>query len=333
MPFNELNQQVPDSVAQEARNRGCLNGVRYVYQEGQYGPRQRPCASLGCFRATRFGSTNYQNFRVSLGDGWVAFRSPSGTAQAQQPVVGEPVVEEPVVDEPTVVEPTVDEAVVCDAAERRFLPGALDQVLDLLSSERYMPDDDPWLAQGRKHVEQSIDSLIQEFAQFPYLHRVEHSIHAQLFHIMMSHEELAQRVLFGNDSATTQLVHKEWPESIAREDKDRGNFDLAVLTPQLLKSCASIKAFREGRLHAPIVIEVGLDYKAKHLAGDVLKLLNSKPKYGYLIHLVRESSREPEAEKIILESESKFGIKTAYVWTSLGEVVVKGVNEQQITPR
>ncbi len=207
------------------------------------------------------------------------------------------------------------------------------EVLDLLSSARYSPDDDSWLPNAKALVERSIDSLVHDFLQFPYLHRVEHSIHAELFHIMMSHEELAQRVPLGNELAKTKLVHKEWPENVARQGNRRGNFDLTVLTPQLLRGCPSIRAFRDGHLHAPIVIEMGLDYNAHHLAGDAKKLINSKPKHGYLIHLVRELPREPVAEQIILGIEAKFGIKTAYAWTAGGQAAVKFVNDKAITEK
>jgi hypothetical protein len=146
----------------------------------------------------------------------------------------------------------------------------------------------------------------------------------------MSHPELAQRVSLGSESAKTQLVHKEWPESVPRQGNRRGNFDLVVLTPKLLNGCPSIGAFRDGHLQAPIVIEMGLDYDAKHLARDAKKLMNSKPKHGYLIHLVRELPREPNAEQIILGIEAKFGIKTAYAWTAGGQVAVKLVNDNII---
>lgn len=209
--------------------------------------------------------------------------------------------------------------------------GAVAEVLDLLSSDQYSPDDDPWLPEAKDIVEDAIDQLVQDFIDCPYLHRVEHSIHAELFHILMSHPQLAQRVSLGNDLAKTQLIHKEWPESIAREGKGRGNFDLAVLSPQLLRACPSISAFHGGHLHAPIVIEMGLDYDAEHLARDAQKLMNSKPKHGYLIHLVRELPREPSAEKIVLGIEGRFGIKTAYAWIATGQSAFKLVNDPSIT--
>jgi len=208
---------------------------------------------------------------------------------------------------------------------------AVAEVLELLNPDRYSPDEDPWLPQAANLVEESIDYLIQEFLDCPYLHRVEHSIHAQLFHILVSHEELAKRVILGDGFAKTQLIHKEWPESVARENNRRGNFDLAVLSPQLIKTCPSISAFRSGYLEAPIVIEMGLDYDAEHLARDALKLINSKPKRGYLIHLVRELPRERSTEKIVLGIETRFAIKTAYAWTSSGQSAFKLINDRSIT--
>lgn len=212
--------------------------------------------------------------------------------------------------------------------------GAVAEVLDILNPDRYSPDDDPWLPQATNLVERAIDYLVREFLDYPYLHRVEHSIHAQLFHILMSNKELAQRVPLGDGFAETQLIHKEWPESLAREGNRRGNFDLAVLSPQLLKGCPSISAFRGGHLDAPIVIEMGLDYDAEHLARDAQKLMNSKPKHGYLIHLIRELPREPSAEKIIIGIiEARLAIKTAYAWTAGRQCVFKLVNDRSITEK
>ena len=276
MPMNELGHEVPSDVAEEARKLNCLGGVKYVYRDGNYGDRH-PVASIACIRATRFQSTNYQNHKVALGGGWVAFRSPAGFSPTRFP---------PPEPRPPEVDELADEADVPPIIQSNVA-----EVLGLLSSDRYIPEEDSWLPQAKLLVEQSIDQLIQEFIEFPYLHRVEHSIHFQLFHILLTHEELAQRVPFGAELGVTQLIHKEWPESIARKGNRRGNFDLAVLSPQQLKGCTTTDAFRDGLLHVPIVIEMGLDYDAEHLAGDVIKLVNSKPKHGYLVHLVRERAK------------------------------------------
>jgi len=149
---------------------------------------------------------------------------------------------------------------------------------------------------------------------------------------MMKHQELAQRVTLGDKLGVTQLVHKEWPDNIfTKSGGRRGYFDLAILSPKLLKECPSLKAFRKGHLQAPIVIEIGLDYNARHLIGDAKKLIYSKPTQGYLIHLVREVPREPEAEKIVLDIEAESGIKIAYAWKAREQIAYKGVNDRTIT--
>jgi hypothetical protein len=207
------------------------------------------------------------------------------------------------------------------------------EVLNLLRCNAYSPDQDAWLPAAKDIVERVIDRLLTEFLQSPYLHRVEHSMHAHLYQMLVAEEVLAERIPIGARLADAQLVHKEWPETIARQGNRRGNFDLAVLSPTLLKGCASIKTFREGRLVAPIVIEMGLDYDAEHLAGDAKKLINSRPKYGYLLHLVREQPRSGDAEEIILGMESKFGIKTAYACTAGRQQAYKLLGDGSITEK
>ncbi|PYS55571.1 MAG: hypothetical protein DMG13_03480 [Acidobacteria bacterium] len=95
-----------------------------------------------------------------------------------------------------------------------------------------------WELAAKLAVEKSIDQFILEFIQFPYLHRVEHSIHCELFKILTSRKMLSSTYPMGRWA--TQPVHKEWPEVLPRPEKGnrRGNFDLSVLTPQRLKSCS-----------------------------------------------------------------------------------------------
>jgi hypothetical protein len=217
-------------------------------------------------------------------------------------------------------------------SETFSVPVAVAEVLNLLRSGAYIPDHDEWLVKARSVVETVIDRLLDEFLQAPYLHRVEHSMHAHLFHMLVSEVLLGVQAPIGAGLGRTQLIHKEWPETIAREGNRRGNFDLSILSPKLLETCGNMRTFREGRLQAPIVIEMGLDYDAEHLAEDAKKLMNSKPKHGYLIHLGRELPREPEAEEILLGLESKFGIKTAYCWVTGSHNSMKRLSETTITP-
>ncbi|MGI8961065.1 MAG: hypothetical protein ACR2IV_15125 [Bryobacteraceae bacterium] len=209
--------------------------------------------------------------------------------------------------------------------------GAVAEVLNLLRSGTYAPDNDPWLLQARDTVETAINRFVEEFLQSPYLHRVEHSIRAHLFHLLASEQMLAVQVPIGAGLAKTQLIHQEWPERTVPEGKLKGTFDLALLSPNLLETCASVEVFREGRLQAPIVIETGLDCDAEHLAEHAKKLMNSRPWRGYLIHLGREMPREPEAEEILLALESKLGIKTVYCWVAGSHKTIKRLGEKTIT--
>jgi hypothetical protein len=109
-------------------------------------------------------------------------------------------------------------------------------------------------------VEQAVDLLVDDFAEHPYRHRVEHSLHLQLYRALADHRQLDVLAPVGTSSLRAGLIHKEWPETRPGRDADRrGLFDLAVLAPSQLAQ-ASIDQFRQGRIHAPIVVEVGLDY-------------------------------------------------------------------------
>ena len=76
MPKNECGIEVPTEVAKKAEELGCVQGVKYVYRDGEYEGKM-PVASLSCKRATRFYSDRYDHYKVVLARGWVAFRSPS----------------------------------------------------------------------------------------------------------------------------------------------------------------------------------------------------------------------------------------------------------------
>lgn len=166
-----------------------------------------------------------------------------------------------------------------------------------------------WESNARVAVEQSIDQFILEFIEFPYLHRVEHSVHCELFQV------LARRKIFSRTYPMgrwlTQPIHKEWPEYLPRPEKGnrRGNFDLSILAPERLNSC-SFSDFREGRIRPSIVIEVGLDYDLDHLTADADKLKNSGIDDSYLVHLVRQDVADDfdAVERFLLGC----GLKTAY---------------------
>lgn len=152
--------------------------------------------------------------------------------------------------------------------------------------------DDLWTEAIIPEVEKAINRLVDEFVQLPYLHRVEHSLHCQLYGFLVESSLLAGVVNYGEVIART--VQKEWPETLPRRDekdpdRKRGNFDLAILGPPALDkgNHMTIEDFKDGRIRPAVVIEVGLDYPLKHLAHDVTKLTHSEVRHGYLVHLAR----------------------------------------------
>ncbi len=148
----------------------------------------------------------------------------------------------------------------------------------------------------------------------PYLHRVEQSLHAWLFSLLIQQPELSAGVTLSTGEQT-QLVHKEWPETIPGVEGDdqgpRGLFDLAVLSPRQLAS-ATLDQFRAGRVEAPIVIEVGLGYGLSHLQRDRDKLLHSRVHMPYVLHLSRLAMRDQDETESLLCHLSE-PVRAAYV--------------------
>jgi len=72
---NEFGTVIPETVILNARKLG-IKTSSYLYEEGKYGAGY-PAASIGGAQSSRFRSVNYVDFKVDLGDGFVAFRSPS----------------------------------------------------------------------------------------------------------------------------------------------------------------------------------------------------------------------------------------------------------------
>lgn len=115
-------------------------------------------------------------------------------------------------------------------------------------------------------VEQAIDQLVLEFVELPFLHRVEHSLHCELYALLTANRTLGRPYELA-DGTPVQLVHKEWPETKVRPGKSgRGNFDMVVLDPAAVAK-SSIADFEDGRVEPAVVIEVGLNYGEVHLIG------------------------------------------------------------------
>ncbi|GMT50264.1 MAG: hypothetical protein IEMM0008_1803 [bacterium] len=215
-------------------------------------------------------------------------------------------------------------------------PGKAEQVILLsdkdLKDIQYTEQSSEWKEKVKEIVERSIDQFILDFIDFPYLHRVEHSIHCELYRILSNGRLLGNQYPLGDDSIS-QAVHKEWPEYKPRPEKGnrRGNFDLGILSPEQLKQ-STIKDFRYGRIKPFIAIELGLDYKLDHLDQDLYKLKNSEIKHGYLIHLVREqyvSDHFNEMEGFILEDIND-PVKVAYARISDSMIYYKLVQDKDI---
>jgi hypothetical protein len=158
-----------------------------------------------------------------------------------------------------------------------------------------VPDGDEWVSAVVPLVEQAIGRLTDSFVKDPYLHRVEHSLHADLIAELRTYEPLQRRVGIGRSGWATQLIHKEWPEMTPRVDRGktierRGLFDVVVLAPSQLGQ-ANLEQFRQGRIAPPIVIEIGLDYGLAHLDGDVDKFVTSKVPHPYLLQFSRIQGR------------------------------------------
>lgn len=158
----------------------------------------------------------------------------------------------------------------------------------------------PWFGQAVAAVEFAIDRLVEEFSWFPYMHRVEQCLYTRLVQLLREQWPLGGAHALGQTGEYVQLVHKEWPETIPRRERNgrRGNFDVVVLSPPIVAECPDLLRYLEGRLAAPIVIEVGLEYGLPHLVGDCQKLINSNVPGGYLLHLVR--GRAPQDNELAL---------------------------------
>ena len=198
------------------------------------------------------------------------------------------------------------------------------------------PVNDAWVSDAVPLVEDAIGSLVDRFVSAPYLHRVEHSFHAELISELRRHDKLRACVEIGASELTTQLIHKEWPETVVRGGRGktverRGLFDIVVLAPAQFEK-VTLEQFLQGRIEPPIVIEVGLDYGLKHLCGDIDKLHTSNVQHPYLIHLSRIGPRVEEVEdRINGIATSVPPLQVAYVHHGTGGVAVKRLNDLTVS--
>ncbi len=192
--------------------------------------------------------------------------------------------------------------------------------------------EDSWLQDARAATDRAVNALVDEFLQKPYLHRVEHSLHARL-HALLTSDSVLSREVELQGGQRTQLVHKEWPETTPRDSakkaRHRGLFDLAVLAPSQLNQ-ASLPQFRQGRIRPPIAIEVGLDYGLRHLKQDIGKLKNSHVTRAYLVHLSRVPVLEPEEiESTLLDLPVDWRTACVQLHASTGATRYKHVDQSE----
>jgi hypothetical protein len=198
------------------------------------------------------------------------------------------------------------------------------------------PINDAWVSDAVPLVEEAICSLVDRFVSAPYLHRVEHSFHGELISELRKHDKLRACVEIGGSGLTTQLIHKEWPETVVRGGRGktverRGLFDIAVLAPAQFET-VTLEHFLQGRIEPPIVIEVGLDYGLKHIDGDINKFLTSNVQHPYLIHLSRIGPRVAAVEdRINGIATSAPRLRVAYVHRGTGSVAVKRLNDSAVS--
>lgn len=146
-------------------------------------------------------------------------------------------------------------------------------------------------------VQEALNTVARDFLTNPYRHRVEHSLHCQLYMELLRYPELGGT--HNISGYNVGYIHKEYPETSSRPDKNgrRGNFDMALLGPsEVTHVDLTIMDFLLGLIKPGIAIEVGLDYGASHLDSDHRKLKHSQIKRGYLLHLARATGN-PQDEK------------------------------------
>lgn len=176
-----------------------------------------------------------------------------------------------------------------------------------------------WFESILPRFESAIDSLVNDFLQYPFRHRKEHSLHCELYHILAA--ELESKCIWNYGYFKAGIIQKEWPETVHAPNTIRGNFDISIIGPQEENGRKiTINEFKEGLLRPAIVAEFGLDYGLSHLEKDKNKLINSDVQHGYLIHFDRRNHYEKTIAAIenkidkIIELESITNIKIAYAY-------------------
>ncbi|MGV3723956.1 MAG: hypothetical protein ACO1SX_23935 [Actinomycetota bacterium] len=195
--------------------------------------------------------------------------------------------------------------------------------------------DPDWMGRAVTAVEQSINRLLDQFLTNWYMHRVEHSIHCELYTMFKETPPLNRIIDFG--TFVTQPVHKEWPETCVRPGKnERGEYDFGILPlPSSGSPAVSEALFCEGWIAPAIAIELGLNYNLKHLASDAAKLEHGGIKRGYLVHLAQPTcGYQPGVEECVrklIVAEKLNGPRIGYAHVFRDRMVFRRLGEPDIT--
>lgn len=140
-------------------------------------------------------------------------------------------------------------------------------------------------------LDQHVDNFIEAFLEAPYTHRVEHSIHVDLFNRIAGIEAIAAEQITLSDEHSSPLVHKEWPEpTTIGNSTRRGSHDLALLPP----CTPTIQQFCRGFIRPFAAFELGLNYEQDHFLKDVYTLHYAELPAAYVIHLARAEAHNQE---------------------------------------
>ena len=135
------------------------------------------------------------------------------------------------------------------------------------------------------------NEFVEQFKRDPFRHRVEHSVHCDLFRIL--DDALSDVRIKLSNGLTTGLVHKEWPEPRLYKDRTRrGSIDLAVLPPT--EDEIDIEIFKAGRIKPVAGFELSLNYGMQHFDKDIKTLENAMLDHSYVIHLANSAEGQEE---------------------------------------
>ena len=175
-----------------------------------------------------------------------------------------------------------------------------------------------WGGSQKAEIEKAVNHLVDCYLSDPYRHRVEHSLHCDLFQLLEEIPAIREARIAVTERFNTRLVHKEWPETQVRTQKTgRGNFDLAVLTPVSGGEPVGSDRFLGGHIQPYAAFELGLDYDRDHFLGDVTKLRHSRIDAGYVIHFARPQAADQEQVRECLEELEAEGHDGKDGWPSL----------------